>query len=110
MPKSKSAEKAARSSKRKRLRNRSVKSATKSHLTKTEKLINGNELETAQKAILETISILDKSAKKKVMHPNTASRYKSRLMKKFNKAKLATAGKTETTKADKKTGAEKSTK
>jgi small subunit ribosomal protein S20 len=110
LPKSKSAEKAARSSERKRLRNRSVRSATRSHITKTGKLISNNELEPAQKALSETISVLDKAAKKKVLHHNTASRYKSRLMKRFNKAKLSTDGKAETTKAGKKTGEKQSTK
>ena len=110
MPKSKSAEKAARSSEKKRLRNRSMKSATKTHVTKAEKLISNNELGPAQAAVLETISVLDKAAKKKVIHPNTASRRKSRLMKKFNKAKISAAGKTEATATVKKTRKKQSKK
>ena len=85
MPISKSAQKAARSGERKRLRNRSVKSATKTNLIKAEKAIDSDDFELAQKAVTETIRILDKAAKKKVIHPNTASRRKSRLMKKLNK-------------------------
>lgn len=87
MPRSKSAQKAVRSGKRKQARNRSIKSATKTTITRAEKLIRENDLESAQTAVQTTISILDKAAKKGVIHPNTVSRRKSRLMKKLNKAK-----------------------
>jgi len=89
LPKSSSAEKAARAAERKRLRNKSLKSATKTHLTQAVKLISNNQLEEAQKAVTGTISILDRDAKKGVIHPNTAARRKSRLMKKLNRAKLS---------------------
>jgi small subunit ribosomal protein S20 len=112
LPISTSAQKAARTGERKRLRNRSIKSATKTYVTKAEKLIHDDELEPAQAAVLEAISVLDKAAKNKVIHPNTASRLKSRLTKKLNKAKLTTAAsKTEATateKAEKKTRKRKS--
>ena len=88
---SKSAQKAARTGKRKQARNRSMKSATKTHITRTEKLIRDNDIESAQVAMQATISVLDKAAKKGVIHPNTASRRKSRLMKKLNKAKVSQA-------------------
>ena len=91
MPKSKTAEKAARAAERKRLRNKSVRSVTKTHLTRAAKLISSNELESAQQAVLVATSALDKAAKKGVIHPNTAARYKSRLMKKFNQAKLSSS-------------------
>ncbi len=89
MPKSKSAEKAARSAGRKQLRNKSVRSATKTHLIRAEKLISSNELEPAQQAVLVATSALDRAAQKGVIHPNTAARRKSRLMKKFNQARLS---------------------
>ena len=101
MPKSASAQKAARASGRKRLRNRSIKSASKTYIAKAESLIQGNEFDSAQAAVTEAISVLDKAAKKKVIHPHTASRRKSRLMKKLNKAKTAT--KTTATKTETKT-------
>jgi small subunit ribosomal protein S20 len=82
-----SAEKAARKAERKRLRNRSLKSATKTHLTKAVKLIGSSQLDEAQKAVATTISALDRDAKKGVIHRNTAARRKSRLMKKLNQAK-----------------------
>ena len=100
MPKSKSAEKAARASERKQLRNKSVRSATKTSLIKAEKLISSNELESAQQAVLAATSALDRAAKKGVIHPNTAARSKSRLMKKFNQAKLASTAEQKTTSAE----------
>lgn len=101
MPRSKSAEKAARAAGRKQLRNKSVKSATKTHVARAEKLIASNEPESAQDAVTTAISALDRAAKKGVIHPNTAARRKSRLMKKFNQAKPTS------TAAKKKTSAEK---
>jgi len=87
LPRSKSAEKAARAAKRKQLRNKSVRSATKTHLIQAEKLISSNEPEPAREAVTTAISALDKAAKKGVIHPNTAARRKSRLMKKLNQVK-----------------------
>jgi small subunit ribosomal protein S20 len=88
LPGSKSAEKAARVSERKRIRNRSVKSAIKTKITKSEKFIAGSELESARAAVAETISDLDRAVKKGIIHRNTAGRRKSRLMKKLNQAPL----------------------
>lgn len=86
MPKTKTAEKSARSSARKAERNKSIKSGTKSALTKAEKLMVSNKIDEASVAVTEAISLLDKAARKKVIHPNTAARKKSRLMKKLNAA------------------------
>ena len=98
MPRSISAKKSARTAERKRLRNKSLKSATKTHLTRAEKLIASNQLEPAQQAVANAISGLDRDAKKGVIHPNTAARRKSRLMKKLNKAKLSGTAKGKTDK------------
>lgn len=100
MPKSKTVEATARSAEKKRLRNKSVKSATATRVVRAEKLISNNELEPAQEAVTTAISALDKAAKKGVIHRNTAARRKSRLMKKLNKAKLSSAtGQKKTTRA-----------
>lgn len=107
MPKSKTAESVARSSERKRQRNRSIKSVTRTAIIKAEKLIESNELESAQKAIIEASSIIDKAAKKKVIHPNTASRRKSRLVRKLNKAKVTPHAAAETPKTTRKTSRKK---
>ena len=98
MPKSKTAVKSARSSRRKAERNKSVKSATKTYITKAEKLIEKKEIEAATPAVKTAISSLDKAAKKKIIHPNTAARRKSRLMKKLNQAAKPSVAKAEKTK------------
>lgn len=84
MPKTKTAEKSARSAARKAERNKAIKSGTKSKLVKAEKLVASKKTEEARAAVTEAISSLDRAAKKKVMHANTAARKKSRLMKKLN--------------------------
>ena len=71
---------------RRRLRNRSVRSQTKTLVSRTEELIFSGELEPAQGAVVAAISSLDKAAEKGVIHPNNAARRKSRLMKKLNKS------------------------
>ena len=86
MPQSKSVEKQVRASERKRLRNKSIRSLTKTNITKAERLIFSGEVEPAREAVVAAISSLDKAAEKRVIHPNNAARRKSRLMKKLNKA------------------------
>ena len=86
MPVTKSAKKQVRVVKRRRLRNKSVRSLTKTNITKAEKLIFSGELESARAAVVAAVSSLDKAAEKGVIHPNNAARRKSRLMKKLNEA------------------------
>ncbi len=87
MPVTKSAKKQMRVAGRKRLRNKPIRSLSKTNITKAERLIFSGELETAQKAVVAAISSLDKAAEKGIIHPNNAARRKSRLMKKLNEAK-----------------------
>jgi small subunit ribosomal protein S20 len=84
--KSTSAERAARSSETKRQQNRSLKSAGKSKIIKAGEQIASGDREKANVALNDAIRSLDKSVKKKILHLNTASRRKSSLVKKFNKA------------------------
>ena len=86
MPRTRTARKADRASKRKQARNRSIKSAVKTYVTRIEKLIYENELDKAQAMAITTMSTLDRAAQKNVLHPNTASRQKSRITKKLNRA------------------------
>ena len=86
MPGSRSVQKQARVAERRRLRNKPIRSLTKTNITKAEKLIFSGELESAREAVLVAISALDKAAEKGVIHPNNAARHKSRLMKKLNEA------------------------
>lgn len=72
---------------RRRVRNRAVRSAVKTSLTKAEKLISRKETEAASGEVSRVASALDRAAKKGVIHPNQAARHKSRLMKKLNRSK-----------------------
>lgn len=92
MPRTKSAEKALRVSKRRRDDNKPVKSQTKTYVKKAEQLISSNELESAREAVKQAIAAVDRAAQKGVIHPNNAARRKSRLMKKLNATQPATAG------------------
>ena len=71
---------------RRRLRNRSVRSAVKTSLTKAEKLVSKREAEATSAEIVQVVSTLDRAAKKGVIHRNQAARRKSRLMKKLNRS------------------------
>ncbi len=87
MPVTKSAKKQMRVAERRRLRNRSIRSMVKTHITKAERSIFSGKLESAQAAVVDAISSLDKAAEKGIIHPNNAARRKSRLMKKLNEAR-----------------------
>jgi len=69
------------------VRNKSVRSAVKTSLIKAEKLISKKEAEATSAEMVQVVSILDRAAKKRVIHPNQAARRKSRLMKKLNRTK-----------------------
>jgi small subunit ribosomal protein S20 len=79
-----SAAKAHRQSLKRRLRNRAVKSYTKTMLKKAEAAIAAGDPEAARPVVHEAISALDRAAKKGVLHPNNVARRKSRLMLRFN--------------------------
>lgn len=110
MPKTRTAEKSARTAQRKQLRNKSVKSATKTHVARAEKLIAGGDLEAAKPSVVTAISSLDRAAKKKVIHPNTAARRKSRLIKKLNQATASRGSKPATKEPTKKAKTAKTAK
>lgn len=89
MPKIKSAQKRVRSSERQRVRNKSIRSLTKTSVTKAEKLIFSGEQESARESVVAAVSSLDKAVGKGIIHANNAARRKSRLMKKLNQAEAA---------------------
>ena len=99
MPKSKSVQKQVRVTEKRRLRNKSIRSLCKTNITKAERLIFLDELESAQPMVVDAISSLDKAAEKGVIHPNNAARRKSRLMKKLNQALALSSAEPETEEA-----------
>lgn len=86
----KSAIKRIRSSEKRRLRNRRVRTETRTHIKNAKAQINAGELEAAQKTVAEAVRALDKAAEKGIIHKNNAARRKSRLLQGLNQA-----GKTE---------------
>jgi len=71
---------------RKRLQNKSVRSFVKTCFTRAEDLITKKEMDAAKEAVVKAVSVLDRAARKGVVHPNKAARRKSRLLKKLNHA------------------------
>ncbi len=86
MPTTKTAEKEMRAAERRRARNKSVRSQTKTNISHAESVIASGDLEAAKKEVKHAISTLDKEAEKSKIHSNNAARHKSRLMKKLNQA------------------------
>ena len=79
-----SAEKRARQSVKRNLRNRSVESGVKTVIKKVETAVTSGNRDDAGKALLQAVKALNKAASKGVVHRNTASRNISRLTKKVN--------------------------
>jgi small subunit ribosomal protein S20 len=86
VPRTKTAERAAREAEAKKLRNRGVKSATKTYIDKAEEAIAGGDVDKARAAVKDAISRVDKAVKSGIIHANTASHRKAKMMKKLNKA------------------------
>jgi small subunit ribosomal protein S20 len=71
-------------------RNQSVRSAIKTFVKKTRVAIQGGEAE-AETLFLATSSLVDKAAKRGIIHKNAANRRKSRLARRLNAAKTTEA-------------------
>ncbi|MFB3916718.1 MAG: 30S ribosomal protein S20 [Terriglobales bacterium] len=74
-----SALKRARQTEKRTARNRANRSQVRSALRRFREALASGNRETAEQAYRSTVSALDKSIQKGVIHANTASRYKSRL-------------------------------
>jgi len=79
MANTRSAKKRVRASVRKRNRNRATRSAVKTLITRARRPADSTAGLTSEE-VRHAISALDKAAEKGVLHPNNASRRKSRLM------------------------------
>ncbi|MBU0709156.1 MAG: 30S ribosomal protein S20 [Candidatus Omnitrophica bacterium] len=85
MPRRKSSIKRKRADKKKHLRNLRVKKELKKTLKKFQALVSANSIKEAQTLLKEVFSRFDKAAKKRIIHPKTADRKKSRLAKRLIK-------------------------
>ena len=79
-----SAEKRARQSVKRNMRNRSVLSGVRTIIKKVEAAVVSGDVGDAGKVLLQAVRALTKAASKGVIHKNTASRNISRLTKKVN--------------------------
>ena len=75
----KSALKANRQNIKRREHNRGLRTKLRGALKALRAAAEGNDLETAGASMRQTVSIVDKMATKRIIHRNTASRYKARL-------------------------------
>lgn len=85
MPRRRTSIKKTRADKKKHLRNLRIKQHLKKTLKKFQALLSAKNIEEAKKFLKQAYQELDKAAKKKVIHPNTASRKKSRLALRLTK-------------------------
>ena len=83
-----SSKKDARRSAVRAVRNRSVRSAVKTKITRLRRALaeGGEAVEDAAQLAGSAVSALDRATAKGVLHPNNAARRKSRLMKRLNAA------------------------
>ncbi|MFQ5690204.1 MAG: 30S ribosomal protein S20 [Gemmatimonadota bacterium] len=76
MPNHESARKRLRQSEKKRLSNRSVRSEIR---TRTRNLFAMDSCSEAEAALRELYAILDRAARRRIVHPNAAARHKARV-------------------------------
>ena len=81
MPQHKSAKKRLRQSEKRKLVNKSFKSSVSTELKAINKLIKDKKVEESMAKLKSVMSVLHKSAKKKIMHLNKASRTIAKLQK-----------------------------
>jgi len=84
MPNIKSAKKRVIIAETRRQRNMAVKTAMKTQLKKFAAAVDSGDKQAAEKELLASCSVLDKTAGKGVIHKNAAARRKSNLYRDFN--------------------------
>jgi small subunit ribosomal protein S20 len=85
MANTKSAEKAARQAAKRQANNRILLGGSRTAVKRARLAINSGD-ENSAEALREAMSVLDRAARKGIIHPNNAARRKSRLMKAYNQA------------------------
>ena len=85
MPRRRTSLKRNRADKKRHLHNLKIKQELKKTLKKFQSLLSAKNIQEAKTLLGKVFSQLDKAAKKRVIHPKTANRKKSRLMKRLTK-------------------------
>jgi small subunit ribosomal protein S20 len=81
MANTKSAEKRNRQNVKQRERNRAQRSSLRTAVKRLRTALASGDAAQAQEVLPATLRVIDKIAHKKIIHPNAAARYKSRLVK-----------------------------
>ena len=82
-----SAKKRMRQNIKRRERNRKFRSAARTHVKKARRMIAEGDLDGAEEAVRDACSMLDKAARRNIIHPNNAARRKSRIMRQLADAR-----------------------
>ena len=85
MPRRRTSLKSNRVNKKKHTRNLKVKGQLKKTIKEFQELLAKKKTSEAKEFIAKVFSQLDKAAKKNIIHPATANRRKSRLMRRLSK-------------------------
>jgi small subunit ribosomal protein S20 len=89
MPNTTSAKKRLRQNEVLRSRNRSIKSSVRSQIKKVRTAVTEGDIAKAESEFRLAAKKLDRAGARRVIHPNTSARYKSRLHKMIKTAKAA---------------------
>jgi len=81
MPQRKTAKKDLKQNKKRHERNLEIKQKVKDTIKKFKKALISKENSNNEKSLAKVYKVIDKAASKNMMHPNKASRKKSRLAK-----------------------------
>jgi len=84
MPNHKSAEKRVRQNEKRKAINRGHRTKVRTYIKRLRSALEAGEKQTVTSILSETISVIDKSVQKGVLHANAAARYKSRLTSQAN--------------------------
>jgi len=85
----KSAEKRIRQTRKRNAINRANRSRVRTQIKKLRTAIQANDAQAVKELLPQTISLIDKSIQKGILHSNAAARYKSRLTLHANKVLAA---------------------
>ncbi len=91
MPNTKSAQKRLRQSQEQRIRNRSAKSSLRSQLRRVIEAVQQGQIDKAEQEYLLASRRLDQAGARRLIHPNTAARGKSRRQRLIKSAKTSRA-------------------
>lgn len=86
MPNTPSAIKRLKQSQKRRMQNRIAKKIIKTFTKRTLEAAEAGEFEKAESDFRTTFAKLDKAGKRRILHPNTADRRKSRLAREYAEA------------------------